>query len=586
MNEAAHPATNAPAPSSLQTYLRLLKYLKPLALPFMVSIAGFALFASSMPMLAKLMELVIEAINQKDPNAQWLLPVAAIGVFIVRGVGSFFGNYYNAYVGARLITNLRIEMFNHLTSLPVHYFNEAGAGQLYQRMGSVGLISSAITDALKVMIREGLTVVFLLAYVFYLNWKMSLVFLVLAPFLLLVVRYTTGRFRNLTRKSQLISGEIMQSMSELFAGHQVMRIFDGANYEKSRHEQAGEQAFKISMKTRKLAALATPVTQLLVALALATIIFMLLQPATMAHYSAGELIGYLTAVALIPKSMRQLSGLNVIIQQGITGAEIIFELLDTKPEVNSGTHVSQRVQGRISVNDVTFQYPSGATPVLKNISFNITSGEMVALVGKSGSGKSTLAALLQRFYDVEQGSIRIDDVDIRDYQLANLRQQIALVSQNLVLFNDTLRNNIAYGRMRGTPDEKILEAARRAHALEFIEKLPQGLDTIIGDNGLQLSGGQRQRIAIARAFLKDAPILVLDEATSALDNESEQYIQQALDEITRGRTTIVIAHRLSTIEKANTIFVMSQGQIIESGKHRDLLNKNGVYTALYTSKEF
>jgi subfamily B ATP-binding cassette protein MsbA len=572
--------------SGLQTYFRLFKYFRSLIIPFIVSIIGFAAFAASQPMLAKLMEMVIEAINAKDVAARWTLPLMAIVIFIFRGIGSFFGSYYNAYVGGRLITNIRIDMFNHLTTLPAQYYSTHSNGEIFQRVtSSVNLISQAFTGALKVMIREGLTIVFLLVYIFYLNWRLSLTFLAIAPFLLLTIRYTTKRFRSLTKKSESIGANMIQTVSEVISGYEIMRIFGGESYEKQRHEQAVNASFNNTMKSTKLASLSTPVIQLLVAASLAAIIFLLLQPQTLANNSAGELIGYLTAVALLPKSMKQLSGLGVVFQRGIIGAELIFELLDTKSELDHGTHENQRVKGRIAVNSVSFRYNKEQDIVLDNISFDIVPGEMVALVGKSGSGKSTLAALLQRFYDVDSGVISIDGVDIRDYKLANLRKQIALVSQNLVLFNDTIRNNIAYGNMRGASDAQVLDAARRAHATEFIEKLPQGLDTLIGDKGLQLSGGQRQRIAIARAFLKDAPILILDEATSALDNQSEQYIQEALSDIMQGRTTIVIAHRLSTIEKADTILVMSQGKILEQGSHQTLLDKKGLYASLYL-KEF
>ncbi len=566
----------------LATYARLYQYLHPLIIPFIVSIVGFAVFASSQPMLAKLMEAVIEAINAKNADARWLLPLLAIGIFVLRGIGSFLGTYYNAYVAGRLTTNIRIDLFNHLTTMPANYFNNTSQGQIIQHVtGSVGLISMTITTAIKVIIREGLTIIFLLGYIFYLNWSLSLIFLALAPLMMLTVRYTAKRFRKITLESQNIAAVLIQALNELISGYQVMRIFNGEQYETQRHKKAIDQGFKNGMKITKLSALSTPVIQLLVATSLAVIIFLLLHPQTLANNSPGELIGYLTAVAMLPKSMRQLSGLNIVIQQGMIGAELIFGMLDAEPEKDHGTYECGRAKGLIEVKDVTFRYKPEQDPILDNIAFDISPGQMVALVGKSGSGKSTLAALLQRFYDVDQGVIAIDGKSIQDYTLASLRKQIALVSQNLVLFNDTVRNNIAYGGMRDASDEEIINAARSAHALEFIEKLPRGLDTMIGDNGLQLSGGQRQRIAIARAFLKNAPILILDEATSALDNQSELHIQQALDEIMRGRTTIVIAHRLSTIEKADTILVMSHGKIMEQGDHKTLLEKKGYYAGLY-----
>lgn len=568
-------------------YLRLLRYLKPHLGIFILSILGFVLFAASSPLLAKLMGIIIHAIEEKNDASRWTLPLYAIGVFALRGLGSFIGTYFNALVSNRLVRAVRADMFSHLTTLPTSYFDQKSDGRILQRLtGGAGLLSAAITDALKVIIREGLTVLFLLGYVFYLNWKLSLAFLLVAPFMALVVRYTTKRFRDITRKDEGDQAGLMQTAKEMIQGNQVMRVFRGQEYEIRRYQQAADSSLKRRMKIVKISALSTPAMQLLVAVAMAAIIFMLLTPATLQSYSSGELITYLTAVALIPKSMRQLSGVNVTIQRGIAGAQLIFNLLDTPSEPDEGTFECARAKGKICVNDVEFRYKKLQEPVLRNISFDIQPGEMVALVGRSGSGKSTLASLLQRLYNADKGSIELDGINIQNYRLLNLRQQFSLVSQNLVLFNDTIRNNIAYGAMQGCSDEKILQAARMAHALEFIEKQPNGLDTIIGDNGLQLSGGQRQRIAIARALLKDAPILILDEATSALDNTSEKIIQQALDNAIAGRTTIVIAHRLSTIEKADNIIVMDDGKIIEQGKHSDLIAKmDSHYRKLYLSSQ-
>lgn len=570
--------------SAMKTYLRLLAYLKPLWIPFVVSIAGFAIFAVSNPLLAKLMEMTIHAIEQKNADARWTLPLLAIGIFMIRGLGTFLGTYYNSQVSNRVVANIRTELFNHLTMMPVDYFNRRSDGKILQRMtGSVGLVSNAITDALKIIIREGLTVLALLGYVFYLNWQLSLVFLAIAPFIILIAAYTTQRFRAITRQNEETQGSLLQTASELIRGHEVMRVFGGHGYEKKRYQVAVNQTYARQMQITKISALSAPAIQLLVAIAMAAIIFLLLRPETLSLHSTGELIGYLTAVAMIPKSMRQLSGVNLTIQRGIIGATLIFRLLDRKTEEDKGTVEPQTIEGRITAANVRFHYKKSQKDVLDNISFDINPGEVVALVGRSGGGKSTLVALMQRFYDVNDGVISIDGIDIREYRLANLRSHIGMVSQNLVLFNDTIRNNIAYGAMNVCSDAEILDAARKAHALEIIEHQADGLDTLIGDNGLQLSGGQRQRIAIARAFLKNAPILILDEATSALDNESEQKIQQALDTVMKGRTTIVIAHRLSTIEKANKILVMDKGQIVEQGTHRELLAQNGIYKNLYTS---
>jgi subfamily B ATP-binding cassette protein MsbA len=583
MSQKAAPDGTA---SSLKTYLRMLAYMKSLALPFIVSIAGFALYAFSNPLLAKLNGLVIQAIEHKDSEARWLLPLYAIGIFALRGVGSFFGTYYNTYVTARILNNVQQQAFKHMTRSPVSYFHQNSGGTILQQItGNIGLMGQALGEPLKIIFREGFTVIALLVYVFYLNWQMSLVFIFIAPLMALVVRYTAGRFREITRRNTVRGAHLMQILREMVDGHEVMRIFNAQDYETARYNKMLDKNFKDQMRFRKVASLSTPVMQLIVASALAGIIFLLLMPEILAQHSSAELVAYLTAVALIPKSMKQLSGIGATMQQGLVGAELVFELLDSPTEKDAGTHAPEHVTGALSASNISFRYRADRDLVLDNVSFDIKPGEMVALVGKSGGGKSTLATLVQRFYDVEAGSIQLDGIDIRDYQLKNLRQHISLVSQNLVLFNDTIRNNIAYGSNTHS-DADILAAISKAHALEFIQQQPQGLDTVIGDSGMQLSGGQRQRIAIARAFLKNAPILILDEATSALDNESEQQIQLALDEIMQGRTTIVIAHRLSTIERANRIFVVSHGKIAEQGTHAELLAQGGIYRKLYTSKEF
>lgn len=466
-NSLAELALEAQEPSGLKTYLRLLAYLKPHLPIFILSILGFALFAASGPLLAKLMELVIHAIEQKDSGSRWILPLFAIGIFLLRGIGTFVGTFFNALVANRMVTCIRIEIFNHLTTLPAEYFNKTSDGKILQRLtGGVNLLSKAITDAIKILIREGLTALFLLGYCFYLNWQLSLTFLAVAPLALLVSLYTTKRFRRNTKKDESIMAGLIQVAHEMISGHEVMRVFDGQEYEKLRYQSAANNTFKRKMKLVKIQAIATPLTQLIVAMALAIIVFLLLQPQTLAHHTAPELIGYLTAVALIPKALKQLSGVNLDIQRGIAGAQLIFQLLDTTSETDTGTFESEQVKGNISARHVGFRYNSSEPLVLEDVSFNIRHGEMVALVGKSGSGKSTLAALLQRFYDIEKGSLSIDGIDIREYKLSNLRKHISFVSQNLILFDDTVRNNIAYGSLNECSDEAILSAAKKAHALD------------------------------------------------------------------------------------------------------------------------
>lgn len=570
-----------PNSDSWQTYKRLLSHLRGLLPWFALSIFGFLIFGVSQPMLAKLMEMVIHALEVKDTDARWTLPLFAVGVFVVRGIGFFIGNYYNEYVGTHYISRIKRVVFRKLTTLPAEYYDSVSQGQLLHRLNSgVNQLQTAVTNSLKILIRESITAICLLGYVFYLNWKLSLIFLVVAPILALLVSQSTRKMRKMAKKNEGAAGEMLQVSKELLSNYNIVRGFGAEEYELGRYETALDRSVLTQLKIRKINAIFSPLSQFFVALAVATIIFLLLDPSILAAHSTSELVGYLTAIALIPKSMQQLSGVNVNLQRGLVGAQLVFEILDQPEERDTGDYEVDTVAGHLAVNNLSFSYPNTSARVLTDISFNVAPGEMVALVGKSGSGKSTLANLLCRNYHIDDNHIFLDRVDINRYKLTNLRRHVAAVSQNVSLFDDTLRNNIAYGDTSYS-DDQIERALIAAHAKEFVDKLPLGLDTVIGENGLKLSGGQRQRISIARAFLKNAPLLILDEATSALDNESETIITQAIEALASSRTTIVIAHRLSTIIKADRLLVIDQGRIVESGRHEELLAAGGYYAELF-----
>jgi len=566
--------------SDVRIYLRLLSYLRPHWHLFILSILGFGIFSASQPALAQVMEGLINAIESGDNDQKIIIPLTMMAIFAVRGVGSFIGNYYLAKVSLNIVHTLRVQLFNQLTTLPSTYFDEHNSGNLISRITyNVNGVTAAATDALKVLIREGLTVIFLLGYLVWKDWKLTLVFLVIAPFIALLVTYVGKRLKNLASKIQVVMGNITQICSEMISGYRVMRSFSGEEYEKRRFEAASNANLKQNLKLVKTSSIATPVMQLIVALAMGTLVYLAMT--FMDTNSSGAFIAYITAAGLIPKPLRQLSEVYGTIQKGIAAAQSVFEQLDEISEEDTGKVEVERVQGKIDIRQLSFAYNDEEGNVLHELNLSIKEGETIALVGGSGSGKTTLASLIPRFYEYKAGDILIDGTSLKEYSLQTLRRQIALVNQEVILFNDSVANNIAYGSLAGASPDQIQCAANLAHATEFIENMPQGMNTLIGEDGTRLSGGQRQRLAIARALLKDAPILILDEATSALDTESERAIQEALEDLMKGRTTIVIAHRLSTIESADKIVVMDKGRIIEIGSHDELIKQQGAYAKLH-----
>lgn len=565
--------------SPAQVYLRLLGYTKRYWHFFLLGVVGFALYASTQTAFAKLMEYIITAVDNRDSSARLMIPAAVMAIFIVRGAGSFLGNYSFSYVARNVIHALRTEMFRKLLILPRSEFDQVSSGHLISKFTyDVEQVSAAAVDSLKVVVREGLTVVGLLAFLIYTDWKLSLIFFAITPFIALVISFASKRFRVVNKRIQDSVGDVTHVASEAINGQVEIKTYGGEAYENQRFFDVSNYNLRQSMKLVLASSISVPIIQLLVALAISVLVWVAL--GVMAETTtAGQFAAYITAASMLAKPIRQLTQVNTGIQRGVAACYSIFALLDAAPEKDQGQGCLERAQGAIIFEGVNFSY--GEERVLKEVSFRVEAGETVAVVGRSGSGKSTLVNLLLRFYQPDSGSICVDNVPVSELKLENLRDQFALVSQKIMLFNDTLSHNIAYGKMADSGEAQIIEAAKAANAWEFIESLPEGLATRLEQDGSNLSGGQRQRIALARAFLKDAPILILDEATSALDSESERKIQAALDTIMRGRTTIVIAHRLSTIESADKILVLDAGQVVEQGSHRDLLEQGGHYAQLY-----
>ncbi|HEY3431447.1 MAG TPA: lipid A export permease/ATP-binding protein MsbA [Rhodocyclaceae bacterium] len=583
----ATPSSSGSSPSSKELYQRLLGYVRPYWKTFVFALGAMAAAAATEPLFPALMKPLLDGRFGAGGNLDlWTLPLMIVGVFMLRGLVGLVADYSLSWVSNKVVLDLRNAMFGRLMQLPTSYFDNQSSGVVMSRIAyDVTGVTGAATGVLTTLVKDSLAVVGLLGWMLYLDWMLTLVALTMIPLIALAVRAFSKRLRETSRSMQTAMGEIMRVLEESIEAHKVVKIFGGQDYERSRFLAANAAQRGYAMRGTLAAAALGPIVQSFAAIALAIIISFALRHSNDEGATVGGFVSFITAMLMLLAPLKRLTDVNAPLQRGLAGAESVFSLIDEVVEDDRGTKELGRARGEVDFDQVVFSYPGAERNALDGINLHIKPGETVALVGSSGSGKTTLANLMPRFYHVQQGTIRVDGYALEDLQLRSLRANIALVSQDVVLFNDSVAANIAYGVLANVSREKIREAAQAAHALDFIEAMPEGFDTLIGENGVKLSGGQRQRLAIARALLKDAPILILDEATSALDSESERQVQAALDELMKSRTTLVIAHRLSTIEKADRILVMSRGQIVESGTHHELLSLNGVYARLHQLRD-
>nr|WP_282437442.1 lipid A export permease/ATP-binding protein MsbA [Acinetobacter radioresistens] len=557
-----------------------MSYLKPYWGAALLVLVGFGINASTEVSVAKLLEYIINAIqHQNQQNLNWF-PFLVIILIFFRGLGLFIGGYYTAVISRSLIFQIRQEVFAKLLRLPAQYYLDNNSGQITAKiMYNVEQLTAASSESLKTLVQYGFITLGLIGYLLYTNWRLTICILIFAPLIGLLIRKAAKRMRKLSVQVQNTMGDINHVVQESVNGNAVVKGFGGETFEQERFYHHSNENLKRGLKMVIVQQMNSPIVQLIMAIAMSIIIWIALRPQVLGNTSAGEFVAYITAAGLLAKPIKSLTDINEKLQRGMAAAYSVFELLDMPEEKNTGD-LKPVLKGNIEFNQVNLTYSDGSQAIY-DFSLNVKAGETVALVGRSGAGKSSLVNLLVRFQEVSSGKILLDGIDIQKIELTALRSQIAMVNQQVVLFNRSVRDNIAYGQLQGASEAEIIAAAKAAYAHDFIMSLPQGYDTILGAQGLNLSGGQRQRIAIARAILKNAPILILDEATSALDNESEHFIQKAFDKAMQERTTIVIAHRLSTIENADRIVVMDKGRIVEQGNHQELMQKHGAYYQLH-----
>ena len=568
--------------SSWPVFKRLIGYVKDFKLALFAAIIGMIGYAAvDMLLIWSLQPLIDNGFTGKDPSILEMMPYFVVVVIALRGLSAFLSSYCMAWVGNHVVMKLQRQLFSQLMALPISFFDKTNTGDLLSKITyDASQVSNAASSALIKIFREGFSVIGLVALMFYQSWQLSLVFFVVGPVVGFAISVVSKRFRKISKNLQNAMGLVTTSSEQMLKGHKEVLMFGGQKLENEKFQKISNTVRAQNMKMASANAISVPVIQSIASLALAFVLYLATYPQIMDTLSSGTFVVIISSMMALMKPIKSVTQVNNEIQKGVAASTSLFTMLDMTTAKDNGTHNVERVKGDISIENIVFTYPTAEQPALNQVSFDVKAGQSVALVGRSGSGKSTIANLLTRFYDIDSGEIKLDGLNIEEYSLSCLRHQVAIVSQDVHLFNDTIANNIAYASEGKFTEQDIIDAATTAHAMEFIEGFPDGLNTIIGENGAMLSGGQRQRLAIARALLRDAPILILDEATSALDTESERHIQAALDELQKNRTSIVIAHRLSTIEHADQILVVDQGQVVERGTHAELIAQEAIYYSL------
>ncbi|EGR0230563.1 lipid A ABC transporter ATP-binding protein/permease MsbA [Vibrio vulnificus] len=569
--------------STWRTFKRLWTFIRLYKSGLAVAVVALIINAvSDTYMISLLKPLLDEGFGSAESDFLRTLPLIIFAMMFIRGISSFVSAYCLSWVSGNVVMQVRRMVFNHYMQMPVSYFDKEKSGSLLSRITyDSEQVSAATSQALVSIVREGASIIGLLVLMFYNSWQLSLVLILVAPVVAMGIGIVSKRFRKISKSMQTVMGVVTSSAEQMLKGHKVVLSYGGQDIERERFDKVSNQMRQQTMKLVTAQAAANPIIQMIASVAIVVVLYLASIDSIKEQLTPGTFTVVFSAMFGLMRPLKALTSVTSQFQRGMAAAQTLFALVDLEPEKNTGTHSVERAQGDVSVKDISFTYLGAERPALTHVSFDIPRGKTVALVGRSGSGKSTIANLFTRFYDVDSGEIQLDGVDIRDYELKNLRTQFALVSQNVHLFNDTIANNIAYAADDKYSREDIERAAELAHAMEFISKMENGLDTMVGENGASLSGGQRQRVAIARALLRDAPVLILDEATSALDTESERAIQSALDELQKNKTVLVIAHRLSTIEKADQILVIDDGAVVERGSHAELIEKDGAYAQLH-----